>query len=223
MKPSLRGYTIEEIAENLLIMKGFEIKERRKDVIRGNVPIAEIDILAEKEGELYAVEVKAGRISLTDIRQAYTNAVLINAKPLIIGRGYSDKASEEAAKALNIDVIILDDYLSFTSLEELEASIDQVIVKNLLELFSFNIKNITSTDLKTIEVLANSKTFSEAADKLSVDKRTLGNIIKDMKGRGILTFTRSFNTIRLQANIISKLAFFYMLLNKICENTLKEA
>lgn len=223
MKPSLRGYSIEEIAENLLIMKGFEIKERRKDIVVGGVPIAEIDILAEKEGELYAIEVKAGRVSLTDIRQVYANAVLINAKPLIIGRGYSDKASEEAAKALNIDVIILDDYLSFTSLEELEASIDQVIVKNLLELFSFNIKNITSIDLKTIDVLANSKTFSEAADRLSVDKRTLGNIIKDMRERGILTFTRSFNTIRLQANIISKLAFFYMLINKIYKNTLKEA
>lgn len=212
MKPSLKGYSLEEIAENFLVSRGYEILERRKTVVKNNTPIAEIDIVAKKDNELYAIEVKSGRISITDIRQTYTNAVLVNAKPLIIGRGFSDKASEETAKILNVEVLILDEYLSFISLEELSASVDQSFINILSNIFSFDITRVNSKDLEVIKVLAMSKNFSDAAEKLNMSKRELSNIIKDFRNRRVLTYTRTFNTIRLQANIIYNMLNLYRLL-----------
>ncbi|MCD6562375.1 MAG: YraN family protein [Thermoproteales archaeon] len=212
MKPSLRGYSLEEIAENFLVSRGYEILERRKTVVKNNTPIAEIDIVAKKDNELYAIEVKSGRISITDIRQTYTNAVLVNAKPLIIGRGFSDKASEETAKILNVEVLILDEYLSFISLEELSASVDQSFINILSNIFSFDITRVNSKDLEVIKVLAMSKNFSDATEKLNMSKRELSNIIKDFRNRRVLTYTRTFNTIRLQANIIYNMLNLYRLL-----------
>ena len=83
MNPRLKGKTVEELATALLEGEGFRILERRKVIRVGESQVAEVDILAEKDGEVYAVEVKSGRISVTDVRQAFTNARLLGYKPLI--------------------------------------------------------------------------------------------------------------------------------------------
>ncbi len=207
MKPSLKGFSTEEIAERILSEQEFEILERRKILIKDTVPIAEIDILAKKNNELYAIEVKSGKISVTDIRQTYTNAMLINAKPLIVGKGFSDKASELTAKLLNVEVLTLDEYFSFISLEELTASIDSTFINILSNLFSFDLSHIKPEDIKIIYALATSNSFSDAAKTLSIDKKDLGKIISGLKKRKIITYTHSFNTIRLQANIIYNLMY----------------
>ncbi|HDJ97324.1 MAG TPA: endonuclease, partial [Thermofilum sp.] len=75
------GLLVEDLAEGLLVRLGYVIKERRKKIVFEGVEVAEIDYLAEKEGEKYIVEVKAGRISVNDVRQVYTNSVLVNARP----------------------------------------------------------------------------------------------------------------------------------------------
>lgn len=110
------GPLIEDLAEGLLVRLGYTIKERRKKIVFEGVEVAEIDYLAEKGDEEYVVEVKAGRISVNDVRQVYTNSVLVNAKPMIIARGYSNASAKIAAEKLGVEVLILDEYLQIVSI-----------------------------------------------------------------------------------------------------------
>ncbi|RLE92087.1 MAG: hypothetical protein DRN04_11290, partial [Thermoprotei archaeon] len=67
MKPKIKGISIENIAEEVLTRRGYRIVGKRYRIKVEGVDIAEVDILAEKDGERYAVEVKAGRVSVTDL------------------------------------------------------------------------------------------------------------------------------------------------------------
>ena len=89
--------------------KGFTILATHYKIKSQGEGIAEIDIVAEKEGESYAVEVKSGKASLTAIRQAYANAHVAGYKPLLICKK-TDIATKEAAKTLGVEVMTFSEY-----------------------------------------------------------------------------------------------------------------
>ncbi|MEM0162466.1 MAG: YraN family protein, partial [Thermoproteota archaeon] len=89
-----KGLSTEDIAISILESLGYSVLERRKQVVVNNVKVAEIDIVArDQEGNLLAIEVKSGKASVTDIRQVFSNSKLINAKPLLICKGFSDSSA----------------------------------------------------------------------------------------------------------------------------------
>lgn len=113
------GARFERYVLDILPSLGFVPKALRYKIYRGDVEVGEVDILAtDNKGETYAIEVKAGRVDITGIRQAYVNAKLIGARPMVIARGYADEGARELAKELGVEVVILPDYF-FLSIDDL--------------------------------------------------------------------------------------------------------
>jgi len=82
-KTRRRGISAERIARRMLESRGFSIIATNHKIDSKGENIAEIDIIAEKDGQKYAVEVKSGKASLSAIRQAFANAQLAGYKPMI--------------------------------------------------------------------------------------------------------------------------------------------
>ena len=99
------GARFERYILDLLPALGLFPKASRHRIYRNGVEVGEVDILAvDGDGNTYAVEVKAGKIDITGIRQAYINAKLIGAKPLVIARGYAEEGARELARELGVEV-----------------------------------------------------------------------------------------------------------------------
>lgn len=215
MKPSRRGTTVEKIAEIVLEEQGFKIKERHKRVKIKDVDVAEIDLIAEKNGNLYAIEVKAGRVSVTDLRQAYTNAKLINAKPLIVCRGYSDRAAEETAKELGIKVLELPEYFVFVEPEELMDLVEKALAKILLSLMVVDIEKLSEEDLEVLNAIAYSSHVAEAANRLGVNKRKMRTLLQQLRKKGFVSEPKNYDLLRLQALLALKEYSFRKLLENL--------
>ncbi|HEC82313.1 MAG TPA: recombinase RecB, partial [Thermoplasmatales archaeon] len=135
MKTRKRGISAERIARRMLESKGFSIIETNYKINSKGENIAEIDIIAEKDGERYAVEVKSGKASLTSVRQAYANAKLAGYKPLLICKK-SDDAIKEASKKLNVEIMEISEYYLLLEPEELE-SIVKKCMEDVMEEYGF--------------------------------------------------------------------------------------
>ncbi len=197
-----RGIWSELLAELLLEEKGFKVIEHRHKVKVGREGVAEIDLIAEKDGVRYAVEVKSGKISHTDIRQVFTNAKLIGAKPLIIARSFVDSSSARLAEELGVETLFFPDYLVFLGPEDLRGVLEEILANTLLDLLSVKPWLVGDKDIEVLKALAYSNSMAEASRKLGISVKTLGRILKDLRERGVLTASRGFNRIRLQALII---------------------
>jgi len=199
---STRGLFVEDLAYETLRNLGFEIIEKRYRVEVDGIEVAEIDLIAKRDEETYAVEVKAGRITVTDIRQAYSNAKLIKAKPLIICRDFADKSAEKMAKSLGIEVIRLYDLYFFASPEELLQVFERSLEKFLLKVLSIGYHELKREDLKVIKAIASSGTLKEASERLKISERELISMIKELKKRGVMGKFRGFNGLRLEALLL---------------------
>jgi len=199
------GLLVEDLAEGLLVRLGYVIKERRKKIVFEGVEVAEIDYLAEKEGEKYVVEVKAGRISVNDVRQVYTNSVLVNARPMIIARGYSNASAKVTAEKLGVEVLILDEYLQIVSMDELSAILGSVILSTLSKLLLAGSSLPENIDEEALSAIAGSKTYEELKAKL----KNPNKIISEFRRLGVFTLSGDFNVLRVQAEIaLQKLRLF---------------
>ena len=199
------GLLVEDLAEGLLVRLGYVIKERRKKIVFEGVEVAEIDYLAEKEGEKYIVEVKAGRISVNDVRQVYTNSVLVNARPMIIARGYSNASAKVTAEKLGVEVLILDEYLQIVSIDELSAILESVVLSTLSKLLLAGSSLPENIDEEALSAIASSKTYEELKAKL----KNPNKIISEFRRLGVFTLSGDFNVLRVQAEIaLQKLRLF---------------
>ncbi|MEM4468981.1 MAG: YraN family protein, partial [Candidatus Nezhaarchaeales archaeon] len=101
----------ERVAIGILERMGFKVLDTRKKIVKDGVEVGEVDIVASNpEGEVYAVEVKAGKASVSDIRQAYTGALLLGMRPMVICKGFADAAAETVARELNVKVLTIPEY-----------------------------------------------------------------------------------------------------------------
>lgn len=199
------GLLVEDLAEGLLVRLGYVIKERRKKIVFEGVEVAEIDYLAEKGGEEYVVEVKAGRISVNDVRQVYTNSVLVNARPMIIARGYSNASAKVTAEKLGVEVLILDEYLQIVSIDELSAILESVVLSTLSKLLLAGSSLPENIDEEALSAIASSKTYEELKAKL----KNPNKIISEFRRLGVFTLSGDFNVLRVQAEIaLQKLRLF---------------
>lgn len=113
------GARLEAFVADLLPSLGLTPLAFRYKIIKEGVEVGEVDILARDDsGKLYAVEVKAGRIDVSGVRQAYVNALLAGARPLVVARGYADDAARKLAEELGVEVFLLPDFV-FLSIDDL--------------------------------------------------------------------------------------------------------
>lgn len=175
------------------------------------VNVAEVDAIAEdSSGTRYAVEIKAGRLDVSGVRQAYTNAKLLGLKPLVICKGFIDDAAKATADQLGVKVIELSDQFLVDS-EELEIivreSVENVIDDYITSLLS-PLPELGNEEILILKALAENPTLADAAQSLNLELTQLLEKVSLLKRKGILPRTRNYRAIRRRAKILLyKLAF----------------
>jgi len=201
-----RWRSSERIAEEILRRLGFEVLEHHKRIIIEGLEVGEIDFVARSStGELYAVEVKAGKVDITGLRQAYVNAQLVGMKPLVICKGFADDAARELAKVLNIEVIQLSDILVVED-EELETIVREAVedaLSEYLEMLLLENLSIKEHNLKVLEVIAQSSSISEAAEKLGMDVQNVTKILNELRSQGVIPrWAKKWSSLRRVARFM---------------------
>mgnify|MGYP000029316325 CR=1 FL=1 len=199
LSPKQKWRSSENIAIGILAKLGYNVVASHYKIIEEGIEIGEIDFLAEKEGELYAIEVKAGRADITSIRQIYVNSQLINAKPLIIARGYADEAAEKLAQKLNVNLIPFSEYITIET-EELDVIIGTAITRSLEHLLDLVFSEIKMPPeyIDIAKTIAETNNIIEAAKKLNLSIKDLTRKLREMKEKNIIPkHVRDYRTIKL--------------------------
>ena len=213
--PKVKGLSSERIAKRLLESRGFHVLSTKQVIMEGEEKVAEVDIIVEdSNGEIYAVEVKAGKGDVNSIRQTYANAKLCEYKPMLICKGYSDEAARKAALKLNVKVVELSEYYLLLEPEELE-SIIKKCVEEVFETHGFlpYSTEVDDKDKKLFKAISIAKNFNEAAEKIKINRKELGKKIEDLTTRGILPkrslsfrdLKKCSSSILVRSEIMSKL------------------
>jgi predicted RecB family endonuclease len=202
LKPRTRGKASEEIALAVLREMGFKVVEKRKRVIIDGVEVAEVDGIVEKDGERYAVEIKAGPADVSTIRYAYANAKILGLKPLVVARGFSNEAAKVVAQKLGVNVIELSD-LFLVNGEELYVIVKNAVREALYEVLLdlFNCKDVNNKDREILKAIAFGESFIDTANALGTSVEELAEKVADLKRRGIIRASGGFENLRLEALI----------------------
>jgi len=193
-----RGRASEDIAAAILEDMGYKIISRREPVIVDGEQISDIDLVVEKDGVRYAVEVKAGYIDVGGIRQAYVNALLTGMKPLIVARGFSGRDSEVLAEKLGIEVVLLSDVF-ITEAAELAAVVEAAVAEAMTKALSTILagRDPSPEDIRYLRAIASSDSIASAAEELGVEIEDVGRAIARLKRNGVLTpLGRGYEGIR---------------------------
>jgi len=185
-------------AKAILRSMGFEIVGERIPIRRGGFEISDVDLMASKDGELYAVEVKSGRLDVGGVRQAYVNSLLVKAKPLVVCRGFADPSAEILAKELGVEVIVLED-LFLSDPEELRSMIREEVRRGLMEVLPtvINPPKLELIDLDVLRAIASTEGFKEAAESLKISEDDLGRELGRMRRQGkIPRWVRDYSELR---------------------------
>lgn len=172
----------------------------------GDVEVGEVDLVVRDRstGELYAVEVKAGRLDVSGVRQAYVNAQLLSMKPMVVCRGFADDAAMKLAQELGVRVIQLSDLFvtEATELYTLVRSAVADVLAEYLKLLLLPLPPLTEKDLEVLRALAESETMVDAAKRLGFSLEKLGKVIGELRSRGLDLGSHSFTELRLKAQLI---------------------
>jgi predicted RecB family endonuclease len=193
---------VEMLAQIILELEGYTVEKTRHVLSVEGRPVAEIDVVAKKDGETYYVEVKSGKVSVTDVRQAYTNARLAGVKPLIVARGFSDDAARITAKELGVEVLLIPDYLHLISPEEILQIVEAAVHLTLEKLLPNPVNELSQEELQVVRAIALSNTFEEAANKLGIGTHELGRKVSELREKGAITSTSPYRLLRLQCKLL---------------------
>ena len=202
-----RGLSSERVAVGILERMGFKVLDTRKKIVKEGVEVGEVDIVASSpEGELYAVEVKAGKASVSDVRQAYTGALLLGMRPLMICKGFADAAAEAVARELDVKVLSIPEYYMLLEVEELELAVRAALQEGSDELgppipIPYGEK-LTKNDLKLMKAVISSNSVEEVASKLKLTVQEVWRRVNDLRSRGIVKGSWSFEKLKLQVKRI---------------------
>lgn len=201
-----RWISSEKIAQEVLENLGFKILETRKKIILNNIEVGEIDAIAlDENGDAYAVEVKAGKADVTGIRQAYINALLLNAKPIIVCKGFADDAARELAEKLGVRVVQLSDLFLVES-EELNIIVREVIEETLTEyleiFYSFN-PDIKHEHMEILQAIYATSTIEDAAGKLGLDVASFMKKIDELRKLSVIPkWAKKYTSIKRIAQLL---------------------
>ena len=169
----------------MLESKGYEIIATNYKINSKGENIAEIDIVAEKDGEKYAVEVKSGKASLTSVRQVYANAKLAGLKPLLICKK-SDDAIKEAAKKLGVEIMEFSEYHLLLEPEELESIVKKCMEEVLEEHGFIPVLKLDEETKLILKAISEAKNFEHACKLLKMKEEELTAKLGKLSRKGIL-------------------------------------
>lgn len=185
-------------AKAILRSMGFEIEAELVPVRVGGYDVSDVDLLASKSGEIYAVEVKSGKLDVGGVRQAYVNALLLKSRPLIICRGFSDSASRALAEELGVEVIELED-LMISDPEELRRIVREEVRIAMMEVLPMILypSELDENEIKILRKIAETNDFLEAASSLGMTPDQLGGLLREMRMKGKLPkWARDYSQVR---------------------------
>ena len=216
---SVRGRSSERIARGVLERLGYKILETNKKIIVDEAEAFEVDILAlSPKGERCCVEVKAGSVSVSDIRQVFADSKILGLKPLLVCKGFADEAAEAVARELDVEVIRLSEYYILLEPEELEVIV-RTAVRDVLDSYGFYPlpawREIGEEDLELVKKIAEAETFTEAAKSLHLSTEELGQRIGKLREKGIFPH-REQNFIALKRHS-QQIIHRYALINRLDE------
>ncbi|MEM1612202.1 MAG: recombinase RecB [Desulfurococcaceae archaeon] len=206
LSPRRKWIASEKIALGVLEELGYRVLEVGKKIELGGVEVGEIDVIvADSAGELYAVEVKAGKIDVSGIRQAYVNALLVGTRPMVVCKGFADDAAKGLAERLGVRVIQLSDVFLVES-EEIYTIVREVIEETLtdyLEVFYGYSPQLKPEHFEILNAIYTSTTVDEAAEKLGVDVSVFAKRIEELKKQNIVPrWASKYNTVKRVAQIL---------------------
>ncbi len=197
----MRGFSAEEIAWLILRKMGYKILEWHHQVKRGDSKIAEIDLIAEDAQKTkYGVEVKAGKIGVSDVRQTYGNAAIEGLKPLIVCQGFSEESAKLAAEELGVKVVTFSEYFLLLSIEDLYMVVSRA-VKDVLANYGLTppvlAEMISQEELNVISAISSSESIGKAAQKAGMDRKSVEEAISKLKKNGVIPQgLRGYNQLR---------------------------
>ncbi len=205
------GIRFEDYVAELLSRLGFKILGRRVKATVNGVEVGEVDIVAEdSNGVRYAIEVKSGKVDVSAIRQAYVNAKVLNAKPMIISRGFSNDSSKALAEELGVSVVNLEDAVVLT-IDELRTVIENVIYEAIGDLintvFTLAAKSCDSRIRNIMGAVLSCNDWNCVCERLGVSNNDCGSLISDVRrelGLGNLSLSKLRTAVRLY-NLVSLL------------------
>jgi len=191
----------------LLEELGFKVLETRHRVVVNGVEIGEVDVIAEDgEGTRWAVEVKAGKLDVNGIRQAYVNAVVLGLKPMVVCKGFADDAARQLAELLGVRVIQLSDVFLVED-EELELVVKEAVedaMAGLIEVVFGEFPQLKEEHARILEAIAVSQTMDEAASRLGVGIDELSKKLSEIRSLGIIPrWAKKWSTVRRIAQLIA--------------------
>jgi predicted RecB family endonuclease len=222
MSGERRWLSSERVAVRVLEELGYRVLELHKRVRIEGVDVAEIDAIAlGPDGERYAVEVKAGRLDVTGVRQAYANAVLVGAKPLVVCKGFADESARVLAEKLGVKVIQLSDVF-LVDAEELEDLVRTATYEALVDALRIVLDptlRVKPRYLDVLKVIAEQPTIVDAAKKLGLDVKQLASLISEMRREGLIPrWARTWSAIRGIALLLAARARLQAVLDTLSEN-----
>ncbi len=164
-----KGKVSEELAKSVLEGIGFEVLESNKEVEIEGKKVAEIDLLAKAPCGAYAVEVKSGKVDVSAVRQAYANARVIGATPMVVGTGWSNEEAYLLARELGVKYLLFEDLYVSTREEVFE------LVSQALEAFFSELLGSIAPCEECCELAELERPNEEAIE-----------LLKDLKARGLL-------------------------------------
>jgi predicted RecB family endonuclease len=193
----------ESIAASILESSGFKVLGFNRKVVLDGVEVAEIDIIAEKEGALYAVEVKAGVADVSTVRQAYVNALVAGMKPMIVARGV-DEAAKALARRLGVEVIVIPDEL-LVSADDLREIVEDAVASALLRVLSVVAwcGRLEGREREVIEAIASTSDIVEAAERLGMRPEDLYRTLGSLRRKGILPPMHSYKGLKSAAALLA--------------------
>ena len=189
----------EALAAWLLEGMGFRVLEFHKKIVVDGVEVGEIDIVAERGGQLYAVEVKAGQADLGAVRQAHANAVAAGMKPMVIARG-ADESARKLAEKLGVELLVTSDIV-YAGADEVREIVREAVAEALLDLAAtlYNCTKLTEEEERVLRAIAESPTIQEAAERLGESLEGLSAKLGMLRSKGVLPKGRNYKALRTAA------------------------
>ncbi len=200
MKPGRLSRASEAVASSLLEDMGFRVLEARRRLEVNGVEVGEVDLIAERDGALYAVEVKAGPLDVGGVRQAYVNALIAGARPLVVARGYADDSARELARRLGVEVVTLPDSIPVTP-EELRETVRDAVEAALAGVLArlTSCPELGHEEERLLEAIAASETIKDAAEAVGATVEDVARGIARLRERGLIRERGPYRRVRIDA------------------------
>jgi predicted RecB family endonuclease len=197
----VRGRASVEIAKRVLEKRGYTVIDENASIRLNGLEVGEVDLLARgPSGELLAVEVKAGGIGVSELKQLYVNALILNAKPVAVARSASDEARALASR-LGIELAELSDLLTVDE-EELYNVVKSAVEDALFELLTALPAVSDDRIARLLEAVAQGETLEQAARIMGLETGELEKSLGELRRSGLLPPLAGYGRLRAYAKAL---------------------